>query len=223
MSGDNAGMQQYDWTNVGQINQNGDGWDWVAPTIVGPGDLWSIDEWNCYMADGTSGGGVAGGTAVTLNANFVVTNNSANTETFTLVMTLNSGVVIADALMAGSVVGTVTDLTFDDATVAAVGGSSIYKGQIDGTTVQTLLDDPFSQNAGGALQSSAVGPEDFGTPNHIASGEDLDTSISIVLEFTLTAGDSASFSAVFEVIPAPAALPLLAGFGLLGRRRRRGN
>jgi hypothetical protein len=223
VTGDGAAAQEYDWTTVGQVaQQDSGGWLWQADTIAGNGNAWSIDEWSSFMSDGSSSGGIAGGIdPVTLNANFVVTNNSNSTETFQLVMTLASGVVIQDALMAGSVVGTVTDLTFDDATVTAPGGGSIYTSQIDGVDVQTLLDDPFSQNAGGALQSSEIGPADYGTPDPIASGQDLDTSITIVLEFTLTAGDSASFSAVFEVVPAPAALPVLAAFGFFARRRRR--
>ena len=86
-----------------------------------------------------------------------------------------------------------------------------------------LLKDPFQASAGGPLQSGPVGPADFGVPVWVASTQAVDTSIGIRLSFDLTPGDSASFTAIFEVqpIPGPGALPLLV-FGLLrGRRRRR--
>jgi hypothetical protein len=86
-----------------------------------------------------------------------------------------------------------------------------------------LMDDPFSESAGGPLFSGTVGPADFGIPEAINASQTVDASIGILLDFDLTAGDSASFTAIFEVlIPAPAGLPILAALGLVaGRRRRR--
>ncbi len=54
-------------------------------------------------------------------------------------------------------------------------------------------------------------------------GQILAVGVGIMLDFDLTPGDAASFTAIFEVIvPAPAGLPFLAALGLVaGRRRRR--
>ena len=109
--------------------------------------------------------------------------------------------------------------------VFAPAGSRIYTPMIDGTPEVDgfLMTDPFEQNAGGSFQSSVVGPADFGIPAPIDTSQTVDASIGILLDFDLTSGDSASFTAIFEVlIPAPAGLPLLAVLGLVaGRRRRR--
>jgi MYXO-CTERM domain-containing protein len=48
------------------------------------------------------------------------------------------------------------------------------------------------------------------------------TNIAIRLAFTITAGDSASFTSLFVVVPAPAgAFAMLGLVGLAGGRRRR--
>jgi hypothetical protein len=125
----------------------------------------------------------------------------------------------------GSLVGTITDLTFDDATVFAPVGGRIYTPLINGSSEPPgfLMVDPFSESAGGPLFSGTIGPADFGIPVPVAASQTVDSSIGILLDFDLTAGDSASFTAIFEVIiPAPAGLSILAALGLVaGRRRRR--
>jgi hypothetical protein len=179
-------------------------------------------EWNCVFYDASAFGGANTDSAFVV-ANIVVTNFSANTENFNLLMTEPLAREIDPALGRGSIGGTVTDLTNDEATVSAPLGTSIYQSLIDGTVEQTLMDDPFAHtvfNNG----SEGVGPQDFGLPDGIAV-QGANTDIGIFLNFDLTGGDAASFTAIFEVLnpaPAPAGLPLLAAFGLLaGRRRRR--
>ncbi len=226
----------YNWdANHGGFGQlNGFG-DWVvgkgqAPWMQsGPWTGWSYSgmltnslwtlEWNCVFSPG-SGSAATGGPAF-VTANIVVVNNSPSTQNFGLLMSLPVARAIVNPSMSGSIVGTVTDLTFDDATIAAPMGASIYTSRIDTVDEQALMTFPFSQNAGGALQSSVVGPQDFGLPTPILSSQDVDTSIAIALNFNLSGGDSGSFTAIFEVVPTPGALPLLAAFGLIGRRRRR--
>ncbi len=219
VTGDDVGPASY-IANENNAQDNGNGTATMADKVNGQDGLWHLD-YLCTFADGRPAGAASGGGSAFVTANIVVTNNSNSTQTFSLLMTQGTVVSFPDADMSGSVVGTVTDLTFDDATVAAASGGSIYTSFIDGTAVQSLLDDPFSQSAGGPLLSSQVGPASFGTPDPLASGEDLDNDIAIFLEFTLSAGDSASFTAIFEVVPAPAALALFAGVGLVSRRRRR--
>jgi len=224
----NDGTVTYDWNTFGTLHEfgtyqvPGDSQDWTGwkydGGLVGLG--WEVD-WNAVFND-TNGGLTAGGAFVT--ANIVVTNNDIVNQNFSLLMTLPTGALGA-ATERGSVVGTVTDLTSDDAMVLAPAGSRIYTPMIDGTPEAPgfLMTDPFSQAAGGAFQSATVGPADFGIPAPVATSQAIDASIGILLDFDLTPGDSASFTAIFEVIiPAPAGLPVLAALGLMaGRRRRR--
>ena len=153
-------------------------------------------------------------------------NDQFNTQNFSLLMSLPVNAVLVNPLERGSIVGTVTDLTLDDATVSAPTGSQIYTPMIDGVAEAAglLMTDPFFTDAGGILFSNTVGPADFGVPVPIAASQDADSTIAILLDFDLTGGDSASFTAIFEVlpIPGPGGLPALAALGLLaGRRRRR--
>jgi len=223
------GTVTYDWNQFGTLyefgtyqvpgsNQDWTGWKYDG-ILVGLG--WELN-WNCVFNDSAAGQGAVGGAFVT--ANIVVTNNDVVNQNFSLLMTLPTGLLAAFAER-GSVVGTVTDLTADDATIFAPAGSRIYTPMIDGTPEAPgfLMIDPFSQNAGGAFQSASVGPADFGIPAPVATSQTVDASIGILLSFDLTPGDAASFTAIFEVlVPAPAGLPLLAALGLLaGRRRRR--
>ena len=204
------------WNYSGELVGSDSGGGQDAP----PG-FWTL-QWNCVFAQGADGVASGGGAFVT--ANIVVTNNDPlNIQNFSLLMTLPvKGILNPEER--GSVVGTVTDITFDDATVFAPAGSQIYTPRIDGIDEAPgfLLQDPFSASAGGPLQSAPVGPADFGIPAWVPATQAVDANIGIFLSFDLTPGDSASFTAIYEVqpIPGPAALPLLA-LGLLIRRRRR--
>ena len=244
-AGDNDAIN-YNWNDVnGQPGGFGDyngfgGWNvpgneaiWegynYTGTLVGSGaggepgappGFWTL-QWNCVFNDAVGGAAAGGGAFVT--ANLVVTNNDPiNIQNFSLLMSLPVGAILLPEER-GSVVGTVTDINFDDATVFAPVGSQIYTPRIDGVDEAPgfLLQDPFNASAGGPLQSGPVGPADFGIPVWVPSSQAVDTDIGILLSFDLTPGDSASFTAIFEVaIPGPGTLPLLA-FGLLGGRRRR--
>jgi uncharacterized protein (TIGR03382 family) len=204
--------------------------DWTVPmdsrTWTGwrySGALTNLEwdfEWNCVFNNAGSVGATGGGSAF-VTANIVVSNNSPSTQNFTLLMSMPLARAILSPSESGSIVGTVTDLNFNDAVVSAPAGASIYTARIDTVDEQSLMVDPFSQSAGGPLQSHIVGPADFGIPSPIPASQDADTSIALFLNFNLSAGDSASFTAIFEVIPGPGALPVLAAFGLLGGRRRR--
>ena len=226
----NAETITYDWTQFGTLNGLGDwnvpgsesiwsGWNYTG-TLVGDAGAWQFD-WNSVFNVGE--GVAAGGAFVT--ANIVVTNNDIVNQNFSLLMTLPTG-LLGTMLERGSIVGTITDLTFDDATVFAPVGGRIYTPMIDGSPEIPgfLMVDPFSESAGGPLFSNSVGPADFGIPAPVAASQDVDSTIGILLSFDLTPGDSASFTAIFEVlpIPGPAGLPILAAAGLLmGRKRRR--
>ena len=233
VSNDGIGENTYNWDpangGLGQLNPFGDytvpkskqvwtGWNYTGE-LFGPNNAWAL-QWNCVFYDASSVG--AAGESAFVVANIVVTNFSQNTENFSLLMSQPLARAINPTWERGSIVGTVTDLTNDDATVSAPLGTSIYTALIDTMDESFLMTDPFSASAGGPFQSGTVGPEDFGVPGIILASKKAETSIGIFLNFDLSAGDSASFTAIYEVlIPAPAGLPVLAAFGLLGIRRRR--
>jgi hypothetical protein len=95
----------------------------------------------------------------------------------------------------------------------ATSGASIYQGLIDGTTARTLWNAPASFST---FTSTGSGT-DFGFPAFEIAPQSIDTSIGIAITFSLTAGDSASFTSNFEVVPVPVPAALwLFGSGLVG-------
>lgn len=111
-----------------------------------------------------------------------------------------------------------TSLIGTDAQIAALPNSSIYAAQIDGTTVKTLQDFPFTLTT---PQQAVSSPAQSGFDlNNIP----VNSSIGIVLTFTLSPGDTAAIVSDFEValVPEPGSLALLLlGGGLLACRRQK--
>ncbi len=233
----------YNWADIngngpsglGQLNGYGDwqvpgddnfwtGWNYSGEFAGSfqSGYDWGL-AWNCVFNPDSETVATGGGAFVI--ANIVVTNSDINTQSFSLLMSLPLSRAVLNPLERGSITGTVTDLTFDDAVVSALPGGQIYTPRIDGLDEAPgfLMGGGFSENAGGALQSSVVGPADFGVPVLVPASQNADASIAIRLAFNLSPGDSASFTSIYEIlIPGAGALPLLSAFGLLaGRRRRR--
>ncbi len=228
----NTDTVTYDWTQFGTLNGLGDwnvagsdstwsGWNYSG-TLVDDAGAWAFD-WNSVfnVAEGVAAD-AGGGAFVT--ATIVVTNNDIVNQNFSLLMTLPTG-VLGTMNERGSIVGTITDLGGNSATVFAPDGSQIYTPMIDGSPEAAgfLMVDPFSASAGGPLMSGIIGPEDFGIPVPVLTSQAVDSTIGIMLSFDLTPGDSASFTAIFEVlVPGPAGLPILVAAGLMaGRKRRR--
>lgn len=161
-------------------------------------------------------------------ANWVVTNNALTTESFLIHVNMPfpfTGPAVTS--VGGSIVGSVTDLNGDGATVGTVAGQPLYRALVNGDAlVATLLDDPFEVTTD-AFGSAVIGPAVFGDPIPDDPGPSFPQSMQIELNFTLTPGDSASFSSIFVIqfalpIPAPGAFVTMAMIGLtVGRRRRR--
>ena len=200
--------------------------------LGGGGNLWSgtdlvLDEkftMHNYACTSWVGQGDGGPTSF-IDAAFEVTNNSLNTETFQLIMTLAVGPHGPTTERSGSVAATVTSNQFaDPGILSAVSGGSVYTAWTDlvdpmtDPPAATLLNDPFS------IETTTP----FGSADDSASltpmvGPMVNNTISIMFEFDLTAGDTASVSGLFQIaaVPAPGAFALLGLAGLAGRSRRR--
>ena len=204
-SNDTVGAQDYNWEQYGQLTDNGDDSFTYVGELYGGNDLWRL-TWDCTFDPDPF-----------VTANIVVTNNDVNPQNFSLLMTLPIAPAVPSPTIDGSVSGTLTDLGANGAQVNALTGGSIYTSFIDGNIEETLLNDPFSVAIpfGGA----AVGPAAFGP--QAAAEASADTSIAILLEFQLSPGDSASFTSIFNVVPGPGGLSMLAVMGLFSRGRRR--
>jgi hypothetical protein len=156
--------------------------------------------------------------------NVSVTNNTAGTLIFDV--TVTSPVVVTGPLtaMSGSIGITLTNTTGTALLDNSV-GAAIYAAQIDGSSVRTLFDPPYSLTCTPPF-CSTTDSDDFGIfPNPPENGPQANATIGIRLRFQLSAGDSAGITSVFniEAVPEPGTAALL-GLGLFslavaGRRR----
>ena len=152
-----------------------------------------------------------------------VTNLFSSTQQITLLFTLPIVAIPGPTLSGGSFRGTVTDNNGDGATIAAPTGSALYTAQIDGVNTQSLYPNPSSFSAGGAFLTANIPATSFGSPiPSFPTGPAL-VSIGIVLDFTLTGNDSASFTSNHVVVPVPepqTGALFAMGLALLALRRR---
>lgn len=156
-----------------------------------------------------------------INGNVVVTNNTLLTQTFTLNFTLPVAPITPTSLIGGSISGTLTT-DGSPGILANSGTESIYTALIDGISAATLYSSPTTVSAP-AFESGSLASTNFGSPVPSQPAGPVNTDIAIRLKFTLTAGDSASFTSVFVAQPLPEptmiALSALAAPLLLRRRR----
>jgi hypothetical protein len=147
--------------------------------------------------------------------NILVTNTTTTTQIFTATVALPT-TFPAPNFISGNVLTSVIDGGGSaGATIATTAGQALYQARIDGSTVATLQNDPFSLSAPGTAPASFAP-----TVNNVAVNSD----IGIQLRFSLTAGDTAAILSRFDVtaIPEPASVALIGlGLTLVGCIRRR--
>ena len=147
-----------------------------------------------------------------------VLNSSGSDQTFNFTVIVPVAPAGPSLTINGSIAGSLTDSAGDGSSLVDAAGSPIYAALIDGAPVRTLLDAPqaFSTTTSTAIGPAAFGPEAFAGP--------ATAFIGMQIQFTLSAGDSASFSSVFNVVPVPEPGTLLllasgiAGIAARGRR-----
>ena len=166
---------------------------------------------------------------VTLSQSFYNASFSARTFYFTQYLNVSGGT--PSAIMSGSVSATLTDVNGNGvASFTNAGSKSIYSAMVNDTVVRSLWNSYSFGFTGAYLsQSTAIvrdsGPSQSEFLNEaLPTGVPADGSIAIDIAFTLSAGDSVTFAATFNVVPVPGpgafALVGIAGSTAFGRRRR---
>ena len=211
--------------NITAQLENGSTYPWSV--TLNPGDVdgngnyfWQLEE-EVHVRDGENEIFALTDASVTIFAdpsvalNFNVIAGMQNT-----VFTVNSAVLsfapLANSVGRATAAVSVTDLTGDGATFTPWAGGA-YRSYYNGgaNNFQNLVDSPIVAGPFSSASSSdtfpAIGYQNIGTTL---------TDIESEWQFTLSAGDLASGTSEFEVIPAPASVAL--GLtALVGLRRRR--
>jgi len=158
-----------------------------------------------------------------------IQNNSNVTQTFWVYMPLNiAPPIVTNTLMSGSVSAVVSDgnpLDGPGASLASNGVDSVYTAFIDPVVPQSPAAIARTQwNPGFSLNAVQFGSNSANASFANEIGPQALTSIALRLRITLSAGDSASVTGLFDIqpVPGPAGLSVLALFGLATGRRRRG-
>lgn len=150
---------------------------------------------------------------------FAIQNTLVTEQTFTMTAVVPVTPVGPGLIINGSIAGSVTDANQNGATLADATGAPLYAAIIDGAPLRTLLDAPQSFTTD---SSATIGPAAFGPEVFAGSAA---TFIALQIQFTLSPGDVASFTSVFNVVPVPepGTMMLLAsgiaGIAAWGRRR----
>jgi hypothetical protein len=194
------------WTvdpnTAGATIDDGDG----TFTFTGSADYAEVDvTWNMTVKEDPF-----------INAVLGITNNTANPQTYLMIVTLPAFPPFGSGLMGGPSTITVNDSNFSGAaSMSSVGlTDTIYNGQVDGVNALPLLGPGLTLSCafGGCINFTGAVAGLPGPTLPYAPG--LVANISIRHRFTLSPGDSATFNSFFIINPIPE--PGTAVLGLLG-------
>ena len=161
------------------------------------------------------------GSSMSMGGNFVIRNNTAQTQNFVIDVTLPGSFAAGTQwLVGGSAAGSMVNLNPFAGSLTSTG--PLWTASFDGTTLGSLFSnvnasvDPFF--------TGSIGSQSFGSPipgQPYTGG--LSSAARIRLSLTLSAGMEATVTSSFaaQVVPAPGALALLALAAATGSRRRR--
>ncbi len=151
-----------------------------------------------------------------------ITNESAFAREYVVDFELATSISMPSTLISGQVSGSLTDSNGSGAALlTSTAGGAVYTALGDGLFVHSLMSNA-SQSVSSAFGTTSFTGGSFGTPTPLA-GPAINNTIGIRYAFTLSAGDSVSFSSIFVAnpVPAPGAIALGILTGVIGRGGRR--
>ena len=193
------------------VDENGNPQAFLNDVAGDPVNGWAVLDWD---------------SAVKLDPyitnNFVVTNNTGGTATFTVAVASPIPLFNASSIVQSTIQLSVLDSDgVGGATVTSLAPNPVYQGTVNGTTELSFFPDPYMLGCANPVDCTLNGSDAAGVVSQ-AFGPVGATSIGITIQFTLTDGDSASVLSRFEIVPEPGTgvllgLALLGALGLRGR------
>ena len=167
-------------------------------------------------------GSAASAAVVSINQTFY--NASFSTRRFEMTVTLPGTGIGSGGIewrKVGGMAITLSDLNGNGAMLTTSGQQPIYQAKVDGSIVKTLGEpgSAYLPVYANPFDSTVVPAQNYN--ELLEPGVNPAGLLTLSIAFELSAGDSASVNATFEVIPAPASIALLGFAGAVGRGRRR--
>ena len=158
-----------------------------------------------------------------ITGTFSLTNETAFGKSYVVDFSLPISPAIAQSTVSGQMAGTVTDSNGSgSASMTSTNGGAVYTALADEMLVQSLMSNA-NQTVSSAFGTTSFSGGSFGQGLPPLAGPAINSTIGIRFSFTLSAGDSVSFSSIFVAnpVPTPGALAMGLMSGLVARRGRR--
>ena len=187
-------------------------WVWSGGPWVEEDLGWTIESFQVTFNDNPH-----------LASTFTVTNNTTETQSFVLDLTLPSGVEFASTLASGWLGASLADNAGDGASLGATAGEAMYSALVAGQLVQELRPYPDGMSFIGGSPGIEVVLNQLGFADAAGPALSMGDPVTLRHRVDISAGDTATLSGELTIIPEPgvAAMLGLSSMLLLGRRPRR--
>ena len=158
-----------------------------------------------------------------ITGTFSLTNETLLAKAYVVDFSLPISPAIAQSTVSGQMSGTLTDSNGSgSASMTSTNGGAVYTALADGMFVQSLMSNA-NQTVSSPFGTTSFSGGSFGQGLPPLAGPAINSTIGIRYSFTLSAGDSVSFSSIFVANPVPTPTALVMGLfsGLAARRGRR--